>query len=225
MKLNHEKLDRKTIVLFMCISGFIGGLLVSSITASKLISFDFLGLGVAIPVGTSLFAITFVSTDVISEVWGKSYASMLVLMGFIARIATVGFLYYAVATPGAEGIWDNQSAYESVLKGSGRILLAGILTYPISQFTDVFVFHFLKVRQQGKDMLWLRNTGSTFVSQLVDSTSFILMAFYGIVPMPIIINMILGQIVIKWIISLIDTPVVYIIRNIALGNKIFDFRG
>ena len=224
-KVLSEKVDRKTFVLFMCIAGFVGGLLVSSITASKLISFDFLGLAVAIPVGTSLFAITFVSTDVISEVWGRSYASLLVLIGFIARIVTVAFLYYAVTIPGAEEIWNNQEAYESVLRGSGRILLAGIFTYPISQFTDIYVFHYFKKKHEGKNLLWLRNTGSTLISQFVDSTSFILMAFYGLIPNNVIVTMILGQVIIKWVISLLDTPIVYIIRNVALGNKLFDFRG
>ncbi len=225
MSINNQQIDRKVIVLFFCISTFIFGLLISSITASKLTQITIFGFPIAIPVGTSLFAVTFLSTDVMSEVFGKKYASLLVLYGFLMRLLSLTFIFYAVNIPGADEIWDQQEAYSSILLGSNRILLAGILTYPISQFTDIFVFHKLKEMQKGRNLLWLRNTSSTLISQTVDSTFFIFFAFVSILPLSVMINMILGQVIIKWIISISDTPFVYLVRNYAENRKIFDIRG
>lgn len=224
--MNEQKVDRKTIVLFLCIAGFIGGLLISNITASKLYFVSIFGQDFTIPVGTSLFALTFICTDVISEVWGKHYSSLLVLAGFLARIGALIFLYFAVNIEGAGApVWDSQEAYGNILSGSSRIILAGILTYPVSQLTDIYLFHYLKKRQQGKNLLWLRNTTSTFFSQLVDSAVFVFIAFGGLLETPVLINIIIGQVLVKWIIAMIDTPIVYMVRNVALDRKLFDFSG
>lgn len=216
----------KLFVLVFLISSFIGALLVSSITASKLYYISIFGYKMTIPVGTSLFAITFLSTDVISEVWGKTHAMLLVFSGFISRIATLIFLMFAVGIDGAGApIWDNQEAYQLILSGSSRIILAGILTYPVSQTADVLIFHFLKKRHKDKNRLWLRNNLSTLGSQLIDSSVFVFIAFGGILPTDVILNIIIGQIIIKWLIAVIDTPFVYIVRNIATSRKLFDFKG
>lgn len=217
---------RKLLVLFLLISSFIGALLVSSVTASKLYTLSLFGFDVNVPVGTSLFAVTFLSTDVISEVWGKKYSMLLVFSGFISRIATLLFLLFAVGVEGAGApIWDNQLAYANILSGSSRIILAGILTYPVSQVVDVLIFHYLKKKHKGKNKLWLRNNLSTIGSQLVDSTIFILIAFGGILPNNVLFNIIIGQVIIKWLIAMLDTPFVYIVRNIATSRKLFDFKG
>jgi len=217
---------RKNFVLILLISSFIGALLISSITASKIYTINLLGFMVNVPVGTSLFAITFLSTDVISEVWGKKHAFLLVFSGFVSRIMTLLFLLFAVGVEGAGApIWDNQVAYADILSGSSRIILAGILTYPVSQVVDILIFHTLKKRHEGKNRLWLRNNLSTIGSQLVDSTVFIAIAFGGILPIDVLINIIIGQVLIKWIIAMLDTPIVYMVRNFATKRNIFDFKG
>jgi uncharacterized integral membrane protein (TIGR00697 family) len=217
-------LDRKGIVLAACISMFVGALLISSITASKVYDINLFGFIITVPVGTSLFAFTFFATDVTSEVWGKKHSTMLVLCGFVMRILALVFLYVAVWIHPSP-FWENQAAYESVLTGSGRILLAGILTYPVSQLTDIFIFHSLKKRHGSRNLLWFRNISSTFFSQLVDSTVFILLAFGGVMPNAVLLTMVVGQICVKWFIAICDTPFVYMARNYALGRPILDFKG
>jgi uncharacterized integral membrane protein (TIGR00697 family) len=219
-----EPLDRKTIVLFLCVSVFVGALLISNITASKLYDITVFGFVVTIPVGTSLFALTFFATDVTSEVWGKKYSALLIVCGLAMRVFSLLFLSFAVFIPPAP-FWTGQEAYASVLTGSGRILLAGILTYPVSQLTDVFVFHKLKQRHRGKNMLWFRNLSSTFCSQTVDSAVFICLAFAATTPLPILGTMIVGQVVIKWAIAFCDTPFVYMARNFAYRRPLWDIRG
>jgi len=219
-------MKRKEFMYTLAIAGFIMGLMISSLTASKLYELNIFSYSVIIPVGTTLFALTFICTDLMSEVWGKRHATQMVWAGFIMRVFSLLFLYFAVNVEGAGlPIWDNQDAYSSIFMSSSRILIAGIVTYPISQLADIYIFHYLKRSQEGKDLLWLRNTGSTFVSQLIDSSVFITIAFVGIVPHDVLINMIIGQVVIKWIIALVDTPIVYVLRNYITERKLFDFRG
>lgn len=214
--------DRSFWVFIGCVAFFVFSLIVSAITASKIAELDLLGLTVAIPIGTSLFAITFISTDVISEVWGARIARKVVVIGLFVRLAMIGFLAYAVAVPGAP-YWENQSAYSSVLGSSSRILLAGVITYPISQLADIWIFHAMKERDGNRNRLWLRNNVSTFSSQLIDSALFIMIAFWGVFELPILMSMILGQVIVKWLIALLDTPFVYMLRNLATGRRIGDF--
>lgn len=216
--------DRAMWVFIGCVAFFVFSLVVSAITASKIAELSILGWSVAIPIGTSLFAVTFVSTDVISEVWGPKVARKVVLLGLAVRIAMVAFLAYAVAVIGAP-YWENQDAYESVLGSSSRILLAGILTYPVSQLADIWIFHKLKARQGNGNRLWVRNNISTFSSQVIDSALFVTIAFYGVFPAEVLLSMIAGQVFVKWVIALCDTPFVYFLRNIATGRKWNDLKG
>lgn len=211
-------------VFIGCVAFFIMSLVVSAITASKIAELAVFGLAIAIPIGTSLFAITFASTDTISEVWGASVARKVVVIGLFVRIVMVVFLAYAVAIPGAV-YWDGQTAYSEVLSSSSRILLAGIITYPISQLADIYIFHWMKAREGQRNRLWLRNNVSTFCSQFIDSTFFILIAFWGIFETSVLVSMIFGQVVVKWTIALFDTPFVYLLRNLATGRKLTDFAG
>lgn len=215
---------RKTWIFVFSISFFIAALIVSSITASKLYSLSIFGWAIGIPVGTSLFAITFLSTDVLGEVYGKGVARMTVLAGFVVRCFMILFLWFAVSVEPA-AFWHNQEAYQSVLSGTGRILFAGIAVYPVSQFLDVFVFHYLKKRHTDKNRLWLRNIASTTVAQTVDSILFVLIAFYGTMPTKVMLTVIGGQIVVKVVIALLDTPAVYFFRNLAEGRPLLNLKG
>lgn len=217
---------RKMSVLMVCTGGFIGALIISSITSSKLYAINIFSLNVIVPVGTSMFTITFMCTDALTEVFSKTHAMILVFLGFLERIGTFLFLTFAIHVQGAGApIWDNQDAYASVLGGSSRVVLAGILTYPISQMTDILIFNYFKKKHQGKNMLWFRNTLSTLTSQLVDSAVFITIAFGGILSFSVILNVIMGQIIVKWLVAVCDTPFVYMIRNYAQGRKLLDFKG
>ena len=226
------EIDRETCVRYCCVAGFISCLLISATTASKVYLLNLGFFELVIPVGTSLYAITFLCTDVISETAGRRHAFVVVLTGFFARIFALIFLYFAVNVPGAEGLWNYQNEYALILlgtggEGAGRILAAGIITYPISQGLDIVLFHTLHKRHRGKNMLWFRNMASTCTSQSVDSACFICLAFLGRdeFTFKMLVIMILGQIVVKWIVALLDTPLVYLVRNIAKGRPLLDFQG
>jgi queuosine precursor transporter len=173
---------------------------IASVISSKIISIG----GIVLPAGILAYCITFVASDVISEIWGREKAKQVVLGGFAALVVCLGLIHLALAWPGAS-FWDNHEAYGSVLGAAPRIMMASLAAYLVSQNHDVWAFHFWKETFQGRH-LWIRNNLSTASSQVIDSVIFITIAFYGVVP---VLPLIAGQILIKILIAFMDTPVVY----------------
>ncbi|WP_028574841.1 queuosine precursor transporter [Desulfonatronovibrio hydrogenovorans] len=194
-------MDRDNSLAFILLATvFSGSLVVASVISSKIITIG----SVVLPAGILAYCITFVASDVISEIWGKEKAKQVVLGGFAALVVSLGLIHLALAWPGAS-FWDNQEAYGSVLGAAPRIILASLIAYVISQNHDVWAFHFWKKIFRGRH-LWIRNNLSTGSSQVIDSVIFISIAFYGIMP---ILPLIVGQVLIKLLIAFMDTPVVY----------------
>ena len=127
------------------------------------------------------------------------------LAGFLGVLVAVLFYRIALVAPPAS-FYENQAAFEAVFSTTWRLLIGGLAAYLVSQFLDIHIYHLLKVATRGRFM-WLRNNGSTVISQFVDTMIFITVAFYGVVDN--LWGLILGQYVIKLIIALLDTPVLY----------------
>lgn len=152
-----------------------------------------------------VYAFSFLITDVVSEVYGKKAASMFVWYGFATVIIAVILFQLALWAPSAS-FFESQKSYEDVFSSSWRVLLGGLTAYIVSQIYDVWIFHKVKKATKGKH-LWLRNNVSTIGSQFIDTLIFITIAFYGTVPN--IMELIIGQYVIKLIIAILDTPLIY----------------
>jgi len=191
--------DRAFIIL---LSIFAAGITIASVLANKIISV----LGLFMPAGILAYSITFICTDVIIEIWGKQRANQTVLGGFIAIVAVLILIQIGLYWPKAP-FWNNEAAFQSILGNTTRIIVASVVAYLVSQFHDVWAFHFWKKKTNDRH-LWLRNNLSTAVSQFLDSCIFITIAFYGVTP---IWPLILGQWIIKITIALLDTPVVYLV--------------
>lgn len=191
--------DRAFILL---VSIFVGALVISSVLASKIISiFDLF-----VPAGVLAYCITFVVTDVISEIWGKERANRVVFSGFIALLVT--FLLIRIAlTWDAAPFWREQKAFSTILGSTSRIIIASFIAYLVSQYHDVWAFHIWRKLTEERH-LWLRNTASTVVSQFIDTLIFITIAFYGTMP---VFPLMKGQYFIKVLIALLDTPFVYLV--------------
>ncbi len=183
---------------------FITCLLVANIIAGKLFT---LGRFV-LPAAVFVYPVTFVITDTISEVWGKEEANNLVWLGLFMSLLMTAFLYLGQVLPPAP-FWEQQPAYEAILGTVPRIVAASMVAYIISQLHDVQAFLFWR-RVTGGKHLWLRNNLSTMVSQLLDSAIFITIAFAGTVEGAVLINMIVGQYLIKLALALADTPFCYL---------------
>ena len=194
-------LSLKASALYVLLAtAFVAALVAANLTASKIIVVG----GLVVPAGVLAYAITFAVTDTFSEIWGRRHTQVVVNCGFAALLLAWGLVALAVHVPPAP-FWPGQEAYAGVLGAANRIMLASLAAYLVSQTLDVWTFHWLKQRFSGR-FLWLRNNGSTLLSQSVDTTIFITLAFYGQMEL---LPLILGQLVVKYVIAVLDTPVVY----------------
>ncbi|OZU88154.1 transporter [Virgibacillus indicus] len=192
---------------------FVGLLIVSNILGVKLFSIgEFI-----LPAAVIVYVATFMITDVIGEVYGKDAARKIVQAGFFTQIIVMIFVFIAIELPAAP-VFGSQSEFETILGGSFRVMLASLLSYFTSQNLDVSIFHRLK-NKHGEKKLWLRNNVSTITSQLVDTTIFITVAFWGTVPFTVLLGMIVTQYVFKFCVALIDTPIVYLLVRMAKKSK------
>jgi len=192
------QLVEKAYIILVAI--FVGGLVIAEVLASKIINVA----GLIVPGGVLAYSITFPVTDVICEVWGKKRANYVVFSGFITLLVVLGLIRLTLIVPKAP-FWTAEEAFVRILGSTSRIIIASFIAYLVSQYHDVWAFHFWRKITKGK-YLWLRNNASTFVSQFIDTAVFITIAFYGITP---IFTLIKGQYIIKLAIALLDTPFVY----------------
>ena len=189
----------------MLMGGIFAALLVAANAAgSKIIDVGPLGAASAT---VFAYAITFLITDVVSDVFGKEAAGRIVWLGFGAVLLAVGFFQIALVAPSAV-FFDGQPAFEKVFGISWRLLLGGLVAYLVSQFLDIRIFHLIKNLTNGR-WLWLRNNVSTLISQLVDTSIFITVAFYGVYDE--LWTIIIGQYLIKVIIAIVDTIPAYLL--------------
>ncbi len=201
----YEKIERRRPLdgtYVMLLGLFIGCLVSANFISVKLCHL----LGLVFPAGVIAYSITFTVTDIISDVYGRKASSYAVWAGFIANIAMTIMVLGGWALPALAPQY--QQKY-SVLLLTPRIVVASMIAYLISQNHDVLAFHFWKALTRGK-YLWLRNNASTAVSQFIDTCTFITLAFYGVVPTQLLMNMIIDQYLIKLLIAVCDTPFVYI---------------
>ena len=178
-------------------------LIVANILAVKLIN---IGSWV-VPVAVIAYPFTFLVTDTIAELFGRRMATRVVWVGFAMNLLMVALIYVGKVIPPAI-FWQGQDAYNTILGSVPRIVLASMLAYLVSQHHDVIAFHLWRRLTKGK-WLWLRNNASTMVSQGIDTLIFISIAFVGVVPTNVLLNMIVAQYVIKLCIAVADTPLCY----------------
>ena len=164
--------------------------------------------------GNVLFGASFLATDMLSEFYGKKSSKKAVLVGIITSISFVllsnSWLLYDV-TNGIDG------AFIQIFSSTPRIMLSSLLVYAISQTFDVYIYHkwwdfTTKKYNDRKKFLWLRNNGSTLISQLLNSLLFTIFAFYGVYDNKTLFSIFLSSYVIFIITSILDTPVIYLAR-------------
>ncbi|WP_020006980.1 queuosine precursor transporter [Salinicoccus albus] len=200
-------------MLFYLTALFSGLLVVSNILGVKLFSIG----PFMMPAAVVVYMATFLITDVIGEVYGRKNARRTVQAGFFTQIIALVFIYLAIELPAAPA-FGMQAEYAMVLGGSFQVIAASLVSYLISQNLDVTIFHTLK-KKHGKKKLWFRNNLSTAAAQLADTVIFIVIAFWGAVPTQAMLGMIGAQYIVKLIIALVDTPVVYLLVKMAGRGK------
>ena len=204
-----EKID-KTYLLLASI--FIAALVVCNLIANKFIYLDLTFLGLKefkISAGVLPYPITFLITDLLSEIYGKKKTSQVVYTGFVASIFVLFVLWLGNQFPAIEGSLIDDEEYAKMFGNSWRVVFASMSAFLAAQLLDVKVYHFWKDLTKGKH-LWLRNNGSTIISQLVDTTLVVGVLFIGVKPMGDLYEMIVDGWQFKILCALIDTPLIYL---------------
>ena len=199
----------------------------------------FFGSSLILTTGIITYPLTFWFTDIVSEIWGKKRADLMVFIGFFASLVMLGVLVIAKAVPPAP-IWNmgpeyaqyfhpdlllkdaagnvtgvkaaaSQAAYSFTFDAPGILLFASMLAYLCAQLTDNYMYHFWRRITKGRH-LWLRNNGSTAVSQLVDTiiVNGIFLHFYWKLPFAVIAQITITVYLCKLLMALIDTPLIYL---------------
>lgn len=169
--------------------------------------------GLTATLGNILYGSIFFATDILSEVYGKKEAKKGVLLGFVSLILMTVYMQIALQFNPAPS--DLVSEHMQAIFGfMPRIAIGSMAAYILSQYHDVWAFHFWKKKTGGKH-LWLRNNLSTMVSQAIDSLIFCLIAFLGVYETGIWFEILLTTYIFKFIVAVFDTPFIYIGRRLA----------
>lgn len=187
----------------------------SSIEASKIVTL----FGISVTLGNVLYGSAFLITDILSENHGKKAANRAVYLGIITSLVWVfATSYLCWFVPNGDDFLSPN--IHAVFGFVPRIAISSILTYAISQALDIYIYHYLwKLCGNTSKLLWLRNNGSTLVSQFLDTVIFTVLAFYGTVPYDVLLILIVSTYVFKVLVSLLDTPLIYLARWLHKKNK------
>jgi queuosine precursor transporter len=242
--------DNKPVKLFLILAGFfIANALIAEIIGVKIFSMEgTLGfapleikifgnvLSLNLTAGVLLWPVVFIMTDIINEYYGQRGVKFLsfltaglILFAFVVFYGAMSLTpadFFIVSKQGS-GVPDMEVAYESVLGQGGNIILGSLVAFILSQLIDVFIFHKIK-KATGDKMIWLRATGSTLVSQLIDSFVVLFIAFYigsrinssegdFVWPFKLFIAVALVNYIYKFFVAILVTPIIYLMR--ALIDK------
>lgn len=213
----HDRRERVFLVFAGLFLGSLAMLNIIGVTRFLDLSFTVPLVGWHIPmpvaVGVLPYPVTFLCTDFISELYGRQRANFVVMVGLLLNLWVIAVLWVGGAVPGSDS-----PLYDGIRAATFGAVGASMVAYLAAQFIDVQLFHFWRNLTGGKH-LWLRNNGSTLVSQLVDTVAVILVTHYyaGLLPIDIdepvggqLVSYIVAGYTFKVIIALLDTGPFYL---------------
>ena len=214
MKTNQFSLANKIYLI-------LAGLFITSLVASNLIftkifywyPFDINFMGVKLfelSVGILPYPLTFLITDLISEIYGQKKADQVVITGIFASVFSILLIFISSQVPAIDGSPIDDATFNNVFLNAPLAVLASMLTYLFAQFIDIRVYHFWKRLTKGKH-LWLRNNFSTFTSQFVDTFTIVsLLIIFEILPQDKFLVLIVSGFLFKVMVAIFDTPLLYL---------------
>ncbi|MBI4089164.1 MAG: queuosine precursor transporter [Candidatus Levybacteria bacterium] len=203
-----QKLDLLISVYIFCI-------VVSELMGAK--TFPLFSIGTfKLNASVAIFVLPFIFTinDVVTEVYGKERTRSIIRSGLFIIFLIFAFSIFATTLPASIRFQASEKAYDTIFGLSARIAAASLIAFTLAEFMDVLVF--VKIRKMlGKKALWLRNNASNFVSQFIDTSVFMFLAFYAFDRSfnnnsIFLIGLILPYWLLKCFMSVIETPLVYL---------------
>lgn len=213
---------QRALTLYVVLAGlFVAALITCNLIANKFVAVNLGFKTFQISAGVVPYPLTFLVTDILSEIYGRKLTNRVVLAGFFASLLTLLILYLGQNFPAITDSPVSNEQFAAVFQNTWRVIAASMTAYLVAQFIDVRVFHFIKKRTQGR-FLWLRNNFSTTFSQLLDTILVTSVLFLGVESLGFISGLILDGWLFKVIFAAADTlliyPAVAIIRR-HLGLK------
>ncbi|MEK4029030.1 MULTISPECIES: queuosine precursor transporter [Bacillaceae] len=168
--------------------------------------------GLTATLGNTMYGTAFLATDLLNERYGKEDAKKAVWLGFFTLVMMTMIMQMVLLfKPGpSDFAQEPMSQLFSLLP---RIAVGSLAAYLVSQFADVYIFSYLKKKFPTDSQFWIRNNGSTMISQLLDTLVFTSIAFLGAFPLDVWVQIFLSTCALKWIIALLDTPFGYIAKR------------
>lgn len=207
--------------LILCNMLFAVSLVIANVVTAKTIDtgIPLFGGTIQLPGAAVCYAITFLMTDVIGEIWGKKEANVCVLWGFISQILATLLIMFTQILPATSA--DMQGAYDMLLGQNYIFVIGSLVAYYVSQSWDVWIFH--KIRDKfNKDphKRWIWNNASTMTSQIFDTVIFVGISFgfgfgwlFSDEMRPALFSMMIGQYLLKFALAAIDTPIFYLLTR------------
>ncbi len=190
---------------------FIASLVASNLIFQKFFYWEPFGwYRFEISVGILPYPITFLITDILSEIYGQKKANQVVVAGIFASFFSMLIILVADKAPAISSSPIGDAVFSRVFGLSPIAVLASMLAYLFAQFIDIKIFHFWKRYTEGKH-LWLRNNLSTFSSQFVDTfTVVFLLCSFEVLPWDLFNGLLLSGFLFKVIVAALDTPLLYL---------------
>ncbi len=182
---------------------FVAVLLISNIASTKILTFwKFTFDG-----GTLLFPLSYIFGDILTEVYGYRKSRRVIWVGFFCAGLMSLVLMLVTALPAAKD-WPFQESFQNILGLTPRIVLASLIAYFAGEFSNSYLLAKLKVKTKGK-FLWFRTISSTLLGEGIDTVLFVFIAFWGILPMTLLIPILVSNYIFKCGVEILFTPVTY----------------
>ncbi|MBR6732673.1 MAG: queuosine precursor transporter [Bacteroidales bacterium] len=203
------------------------GLLAFNVMATLLANIEVLlvvrAFGIEMTLGNVLFASTFLITDILSENHGKKDANRAVIISTLCSVFFIAISQMWLLYTPSESDWAS-SSFRTIFSSTPRVVCASLIVYLISQLIDVWLYHkwwdwCRKRFGDEKKGLWIRNNGSTMISQMINTLLYTFLAFYGTYDIGTLLSIFISSYLIFFVTSLLDTPFVYWCRKIGSENR------
>lgn len=229
VELTSEKNKALATQMYLILSGiFIASLVSSNLIFQKFFSWNPFGVyDFQLSVGILPYPVTFLITDIISEIYGRKKANEVVIAGLFSSLFVLLVIYTANEVNAVEWSPLNNNIFNKVFGLSVVAVGSSMFAYLIAQFIDIRLFHFWKKLTKGKH-LWLRNNASTIFSQFIDtSVILLLLSLAGVLAWERYVDLLINGFLFKVIVALFDTPVFYLLTgyfrkkfNLKVGEEI-----
>lgn len=197
---------------------YISFVLTAQMLAAKVAHFDLGLLGSwSGPAGILVFSVTFLLIDIVNERFGRKEAQRIIFIAFVAQVAMTFFIWLGTQFASDPALHQQGSAWNQVFSLVPRITFASWVAFLVSENVDAYLFAWMKKLTKGR-YLWMRNVFSTLPALAIDSVIFVPLAFFGM-PFAVLLPIVYGQIVLKWIVGIVNIPFMYMNHALLFHGK------